>query len=71
MGNLFATSSSYFASLVRPVDEYVPSFVMKWDSDFREALYRHTQGEKVLNFAQKSSIATRVQETSYNILTRW
>lgn len=42
----------------------------KWESDLAMQ-FTDSEKEKILYFAQKSSIATKVQETNYKILTRW
>lgn len=59
-----------YASLTQLADGYIPPFLAKWELDLGTQ-FTDSQKKKILNFSQKSFIATRTQETSYTILTRW
>lgn len=62
--------SLIYSSLIAPAEGFVPPFLTKWEADLGVYL-DESQREKILHFAQKSSLATRVQETCYKIVTRW
>lgn len=49
---------------------FVPLILSKWETDLGTQ-FNDSQKEKILYSVQKSSIASRVQETCYKILTRW
>lgn len=58
-----------YVSQIRPETGFIPGFLSKWESDL-ETRFTDLQ-KKSLHFAQKFSMATRIQETSYKVLTRW
>lgn len=62
--------SLIYSSLISPVERFIPPFLSKWEEDLG-VRFDELQREKILHFAQKSSLATRVQETCYKIVTRW
>lgn len=62
--------SLMYSSLTQPEEGYVPQFLSKWEAELG-VQFTGVQRQKILYFAQKSSIATRVQETCYKIMTRW
>lgn len=59
-----------YSTLIQPEEGYVPLFLTKWEAELG-IQFTDVQRKKILYFAQKSSIATRVQETCYKIMTRW
>lgn len=44
---------------------------MKWEADFDICTFIPDQQNNIIRFTLKSSICTRIQETSFNILTCW
>lgn len=59
-----------YPSLIQPATGFVPKFLSEWESDLATH-FCDSQKEKILHFAQRSSMATRIQETGYKILTPW
>ncbi|KAM9311698.1 GLIPR1-like protein 2 [Gastrophryne carolinensis] len=47
-----------------------PSFWREWEADLGTE-FNEAQREKIASLAHRSSMATRVQESSYKVLTRW
>lgn len=47
-----------------------PPFLAKWERDL-QVTFTEPQKERILFFAQKSSMCSKYQETAYKIVTRW
>lgn len=54
--------SLIYSSLISPAEGFMPPFLSKWEEELG-VQFTKPQREKILHFAQKSSLATRVQET--------
>lgn len=61
--------STFYAALIRTATGFTPFSISWWKSDLAMQ-FTDSQKEKILHFARKFSISTKVQETSYQILTR-
>lgn len=46
------------------------NFISKWERDLNRT-FTSAQIQRIIMFALKSSICTKVQKTNYKLLTRW
>lgn len=62
--------SKMYALLNNPPEQPSLPCLSKWEADLHRT-FTKTQIQNMINYALKSSLCTKIQETNYKILTRW